>query len=58
MVLGPRVWSFFRDSGKQHEKNVKMWQFPHENVIFTIFHVFFSILDAIKFFSEDVVSIK
>ena len=24
MVLGPRMWSQFRDSGKQGEKNVKM----------------------------------
>ena len=48
MVLGPRMWSLVRVSGKQHEKNVKMLQFPHENVIFTIFHVLFSFLGAIK----------
>ena len=56
-----RMWSLFRDSGKQREKNVEMLQFPHKNVIFTIFHVFFiCFLDAIKlkFFSEDAVSIK
>ena len=60
MVLGPRMWSLVRVSGKQHEKNVKMLYIPHENVIFTILHVFFSFRDAIKlkFFSEDVVSIK
>ena len=55
-----RMWSLFCDSGKQRERNVEMLQFPHENMIVTIFHVFFSFLDAIKpkFFSEDVVSIK
>ena len=53
-------WSANHMSGKQHEKNVKMLYIPHKNVIFTILHVFFSFRDAIKlkFFSEDVVSIK
>ena len=41
MVLGPRMWYLVCVSGKQHEKNVKMLQFQYENVIFTIFHVFF-----------------
>ena len=60
MVLGPRIWSLVRVSGKQHDKNVNMLKFPHKNVIFTVFLVFFSFLDAIKlkFFSEDVVSIR
>ena len=34
-------WSLVRVSGKQHDKNLKMLQFPHENVIFTVFLVFF-----------------
>ena len=60
MVLDPRMWSLIRVSGKQHEKNVKNVIVSTRKRDFKIFHVFFSFLDAIKlkFFSEDVVSIK
>ena len=46
---GDRVqWSLVRDSGKQHAEKTR------KNVIFTIFHVFCSILDnkAIAFFGR------
>ena len=59
MVLGPRMWFFFRDSGKQEKERKNVIVSTEKRDFHNTSFFFYSWCNkAIVFYSEDVVIIK